>query len=411
MTMCAKSRRFPGRLFGSAAGLVVLSFAVAAWGQQGGGRAFRPREDQLAGVGRILDLDKDVTQGALRIVQPGGGVVECPLKHTDVQAEVTGFIARVKVTQTFRNPTQEKIEAVYVFPLPHEAAVDDMTMVIGDRRIVGLIKRRAEARNIYERALQAGQTTALLEQERPNIFTQSVGNIEPDKDVNIEISYVDTLHYDLGTYEFHFPMVVGPRYNPGKPVSSPLDTPAELVGKVAPVQPNTTDVPDASRISPPVMMPGYRSGHDVSLSIKLDAGVPVQHLKSTNHTASITHDVANRAEVKLSDADSIPNKDFVLRYDVVGEKPEMALLAHTGKYSGDAKGLGEGYFMLMIQPKEDERLKKSPPREVVFLVDVSGSMRGQPIAKAADCMRQMAALFADVPDAVLGERGHGGALA
>ena len=157
----------------------------------------------------------------MRIAQPEGGVIECPLKHTDVQAEVTGFIAHVKVTQTFRNPTQEKIEAVYVFPLPHEAAVDDMTMVIGDRRIVGLIKQRAEARNIYEQALLAGQTTALLEQERPNIFTQSVGNIEPDKDVNIEISYVDTLRYDLGTYEFHFPMVVGPRLQPGQAGQQP----------------------------------------------------------------------------------------------------------------------------------------------------------------------------------------------
>src|SRR5262245_59898866 len=312
MTMCAKSRRFPGRLVGSAAGLLVLGFAVVVWAQpQAGGRAARPGQDQLASVGPNVGIDRDVTQGALRITRPSGGVIECPLKHTNVQAEVTGFIARVKVTQTFRNPTQEKIEAVYVFPLPHEAAVDDMTMVIGDRKIVGLIKRRAEARSIYEQALSAGQTTALLEQERPNIFTQSVGNIEPDKDVNIEISYVDTQRYDLGTYEFHFPMVVGPRYNPGKPISSPPETPAELVGKVAPVQPNTTEVPDASSISPPVMMPGYRSGHDVSLSLKLDAGVPVQNLKSTNHTASITQDAANRAEVKLSDADSMPNKDFV----------------------------------------------------------------------------------------------------
>jgi Ca-activated chloride channel homolog len=392
--MCVNSRRFTGRLLGSAAGLLVLGFAVAVWAQQqAGGRAARPGQDQLASVQMAPGFDKDVTQGALRITRPGGGVIECPLKHTDVQAEVSGFIARVKVTQTFRNPTQEKIEAVYVFPLPHEAAVDDMTMVIGDRKIVGLIKRRAEARNIYEQALASGQTTALLEQERPNIFTQSVGNIEPDKDVNIEISYVDTLRYDLGTYEFHFPMVVGPRYNPGKPIGSSPETPPELVGKVAPVQPDTTDVPDASRISPPVMMPGYRSGHDVSLSVKLDAGVPVQSLKSTNHTAAITHEKANCAEIKLSDADSIPNKDFVLRYDVVGEKPEMALLAHTGKYSGDAKALGDGYFMLMIQPQEDERLKKSPPREVVFLVDVSGSMRGQPIVKAAECMRQMATLL------------------
>jgi len=156
-------------------------------------------------------LEADVTQGALRIVGDDANVVECPLKHTDVQADVSGFIARVTVTQTFYNPTKEKIEAVYVFPLPHEAAVDNMTMEIGERKIVGAIKRRQEARQIYEAALLAGHTTALLEQERPNIFTQSVGNIAPGEEVRIEISYVDVLRYDVGTYEFAFPMVVGPR--------------------------------------------------------------------------------------------------------------------------------------------------------------------------------------------------------
>src|SRR5687767_14959945 len=172
--------------------------------------------------------ERGVTQGALRIVQPDRGVVECPLKHTDVTADVAGFIARVRVTQTFHNPTKEKIEAIYVFPLPHEAAVDEMTMVLGERKIVGLIKRRAEARSIYQAALAAGQTAALLEQERPNIFTQSVGNIEPGQAVKIEIAYVDVLKYDMGSYEFRFPMVVGPRYIPGTPSGGAAATPAEL---------------------------------------------------------------------------------------------------------------------------------------------------------------------------------------
>jgi Ca-activated chloride channel family protein len=330
-----------------------------------------------------------VTQGALRIVQPNGGIVECPLKHTDVAADISGFIARVRVTQTFHNPTKEKIEAVYVFPLPHEAAVDEMTMVVGERKIVGLIKRRAEARSIYEQALRSGQTAALLEQERPNIFTQSVGNIEPGQEVKIEISYVDALRYDMGTYEFHFPMVVGPRYIPGAPTASPEPRAAELQGKVSPPVPDTNRVPDASRISPPVLKPGVRNGHDISLSVKLDAGVPIQNLKSANHEAAITRDGARAAAIKLSPADSVPNKDFVLRYGVVGKKPEMALLAHTGDYSADRRQLGNGYFMLMIQPQEDERLTKSPPREIVFLVDVSGSMSGEPTAKVIDAMQGM----------------------
>lgn len=334
-------------------------------------------------------VEREVTQGALRIVQPGGGVVECPLKHTAVEADVAGFLARVKVTQTFDNPTKEKIEAIYVFPLPHEAAVDDMTMVIGERKIVGLIKRRAEARSIYEQAIQAGQTAALLEQERPNIFTQSVGNIEPGQEIRIEISYVDVLPYDTGTYEFRFPMVVGPRYNPGSPTGSPAPVGPELQGKVAPPATDTTRVPDASRISPPVLKPGYRTSHDVSLSVSLDAGVPIQNLTSTNHQVETDRDGDRKAKIKLSAADTLPNKDFVLRYAVVGKKPEMAMLAHTGNYSADVQKLGNGYFMLMIQPQEDERLTKSPPREIVFLVDVSGSMSGEPTGKCIDLMQGM----------------------
>ena len=357
-------------------------------GKAGGDRKLSAEEKTKA-------LEADVTQGALRVVKDDGTVVECPLRHTDVKADVSGFIARVKVTQTFYNPTDERVEAVYVFPLPHEAAVDDMTMVIGERKIVGIIKRRAEARQIYEQALAAGQTAALLEQERPNIFTQSVGNIDPAQEVNIEISYVDVLNYDMGTYEFHFPMVVGPRFIPGAPISDPQPTPPELQGKVSPPVPNTTRVPDASRISPPVLKPGHRNGHDISLALRLDAGVPIQGLKVANHEAEVVQKGKNRAQVTLSPADSIPNKDFVLRYHVVGKKPEMAVLGHTGDYT-DARRLGHGYFMLMIQPKEDERLTKSPPREIVFLLDVSGSMRGQKTEKVKEAMRDMLKLCRDI---------------
>jgi Ca-activated chloride channel family protein len=345
---------------------------------------------------------KDVTQGALRVVRNDGTVVECPLKHTDVEAEVSGFIARVKVTQVFSNPLQEKIEAVYVFPLPHKAAVDDMTMVIGERRIVGVIKRRAEARAIYEAALAAGATAALLEQERPNIFTQSVGNIKSGEEVRIEISYVDVLEYDMGVYTFHFPMVVGPRYIPGGATSAIPPMPEELKGKVGELDrskvpqgpaapkgtgwaPDTDRVPDASRITPPVLKPGYRNGHDVSLAVFLDAGVPIQDLSSPNHKAKIVRQGPSQASASIEPADSIPNKDFVLKYAVVGSKPEMAVLSHTDP-------AGQGYLLLMVQPKEDERLTKAPPREVVFLVDVSGSMSGGPIAKVIQAMQGLLGL-------------------
>ena len=344
----------------------------------------------------ITSMEQEVTQGALR-VEVEEEIVECPLKHTDVQANIAGFIARVTVIQTFHNPYDEKIEAVYVFPLPHTAAIDDMTMIVGDRRIVGLIKRRAEAQALYQEAIKQGKTASLLEQERPNIFTQSVGNIQPNDEVRIEISYVDVLDYDMGTYEFHFPMVVGPRYIPGTATSKKPELPNVLKGKVgeseapldapsdgaAPsgtgVAPDTDRVPDASRITPPVLKPGYRTAHDISLAVSLDAGVPIQDIQIVNHTAEVDRVEASGATAVLSPADSIPNKDFVLKYAVVGEKPEMAVLAHS-------KGAEQGYFMLMIQPKLDAELAEAPPREIVFLVDVSGSMRGEPTEKVKETM-------------------------
>jgi Ca-activated chloride channel family protein len=342
-------------------------------------------------------VDEGVTQGALRVETEDGKIVECPLKHTDVGARISGFIARVKVVQTFENPFDERIEAVYVFPLPHTAAVDDMTMVIGDRRIVGMIKRRDAARRIYEQALAAGKTASLLEQERPNIFTQSVGNIDPGQEIKIEISYVDVLAYDMGVYEFHFPMVVGPRYIPGSPTSDRPPVAEELEGAVGEIPevpstggdpsgtgwaPDTDRVPDASRITPPVLKPGYRTGHDISLFVTLDAGVPVQGIEVPSHESEIREYGDSRADIRLSPEDSIPNKDFVLEYEVVGEKPQLAVLGHAPRP-------GEGYFMLMMQPKVDEALKEAPPREICFLIDVSGSMGGQPTEKVKAEMAEL----------------------
>lgn len=360
------SHRFAARMVVSMVWCCLMGFWLTA---AGSGSEKATAADQEAAV------EKNATQGALRVVGEDATVIECPLQHTDVQADISGFVARVKVTQTFVNPTGEKIEAVYVFPLPNQAAVDEMTMVVGPRRIVGVIKRRDAARQIYEQALAHGQTAALLEQERPNIFTQSVGNIEPGQTVRIEISYVDVLDYDQGSYEFHFPMVVGPRFNP----------------QASPGQPA---VADAAKINPPLLKPDERTSHDISLTVNLEAGVPIQNLSNANHKIFTLLKGKSGARIRLLQEDSIPNKDFVLRYDVVGDKPEMAMLAHTGDY-GDAPRVGKGYFMLLIQPKEDERFKQSPPREIVFLVDVSGSMSGEPTAKTRAAMEQMLKLCRD----------------
>src|SRR5213078_3393799 len=167
------------------------------------------------GSGSVTSAQTGVTQGALQVVGPNGAAkAVCPLKHTDVKAQISGFLSRVTVTQEFENPFKEKIEAAYTFPLPQNA-VDDMTMLVGDRTVRGKILRREEAEAVYEAAKNNGQTASLLNQERPNIFTQSVANILPGEQIKITISYVETLKYEDGSYEFVFPMVVGPRYVPG----------------------------------------------------------------------------------------------------------------------------------------------------------------------------------------------------
>jgi Ca-activated chloride channel family protein len=308
--------------------------------------------------------------GSLTIVGKDGKIQsDCPLKHTDVRAGISGFLARVTVTQIFSNTATQNVEAVYTFPLPQDAAIDDMTIQIGDRTVRGLIKRREEARAIYEHAKNTGHVAALLDQQRPNIFTQSVANIVPGAQVTVTISYVETLRYAEGSYEFVFPMVVGPRYIPGQAVG-------QQSGGWAP---DTNRVPDASRITPWVAAKGTRAGHDISLEVALDAGVPIQELQSKSHVVDVDRQSASRATVHLRDEAVIPNKDFILRYDVAGAQIADAIL--TSPSPGRSKGAG-GYFTMILQPPA--RLPESDiqPKELVFVLDTSGSMWGFPLEQA-----------------------------
>jgi len=309
------------------------------------------------------------TQGELRIVDPKGQPAGlCPLEHTDVHAEISGFLARVTVKQRFTNPSTEAIEAVYTFPLPDSAAVDRMTMHVGDRTVAGTIKRREEARAIYDAARNAGQVASLLDQERANIFTQSVANIMPGERVDIEISYVETLAYDDGSYSFVFPMVVGPRYIPGAPGGK----------QAGGWSPDTDQVPDASRITPPVAVPGTRAGHDISLEVVLDAGVPIQNISSTLHDVDVQRTGPGSATVSLKDKATIPNRDFILTYDVAGAALSDAVLSHK-----DDRG---GFFTLILQPPARVASEDVAPRELVFVLDTSGSMSGFPLDKAKETM-------------------------
>jgi len=339
--------------------LFVSVFAAAMIGLN----AFR-------GSGSVAAAQNGATPGALQVVDPTGKPkAVCPLKHTDVKAQISGFLSRVTVTQEFENPFQEKIEAVYTFPLPQNAAVDDMTMLVGDRTVRGKILRREEAEAVYEAAKTKGQTASLLNQERPNIFTQSVANILPGEQIKITISYVETLKYEDGSYEFVFPMVVGPRYIPGEPTGASGDGFA----------PDTDRVPDASRITPQPVPDGMRVGHDVSLQVSLDAGVPIDGLTSKTHDVTVDRPDNHRAQVTLKDLATIPNKDFILRYDVAGAKISDAVLTHPTP--------GGGFFTLILQPPERVTVQDVTPKELVFVLDTSGSMYGFPLEKAKETMK------------------------
>jgi Ca-activated chloride channel family protein len=295
--------------------------------------------------------------------------VPVPLKHTDVKARIDGYIATVDVTQQYHNPFSEKIEAVYVFPLPQNAAINEFVMTIGERKIRGIIRERQEAQQIYNEARQQGYVASLLTQERPNIFTQSVANIEPGKEIDIDIKYFHTLEYVDGWYEWTFPMVVGPRFNP------PYST--DGIGAVG------LGARSASGQSTEIqyLRPEQRSGHDISLSVQVNAGVKIEEIKSTNHRVSSESPELGFATVQLDPSDSIPNKDFVLRYRVAGETLKSAVMVQR-----NARGDG-GYFTLMLVPPQSINQLPRQPLEMVFTLDVSGSMSGQPIAQARAAIR------------------------
>ena len=294
--------------------------------------------------------------------------IPLPLKHTDVKGLICGYIATVDVTQKFHNPYDEKIEAVYVFPLPQNAAVNEFVMIIGKRRIRGIIRERKEAEEIYRQARSQGYVASLLTQERPNIFTQKVANIEPGKNIDVNIKYFNTLAYVDGWYEFVFPMVVGPRFNP------PCYT--DGVGAVA----RGKNGISGQKTEVQYLKPGERSGHDIAVTVDVDAGVAIEDVACTSHVISKTFTTPENLSVKLSSLDSIPNKDFVLRYKVAGKKVKSALVTHRDKRGG--------FFSLMLYPPENLSYLKRAPMEMIFVLDCSGSMRGKPIAKAKEAVKR-----------------------
>lgn len=336
-----------------------------------------------------LTSPTDRTSGLYVRSQEGEQLV-FPLKHTEVRAKIAGNLSRVEVSQKFENPFTKPLEAVYIFPLPAEAAVDEMEIKIGDRTIKGSIKKREEAQRIYEKAKQEGRTAGLLEQERDNIFTQSLANIKPGEEIEVVLRYTDSLKFQAGDYEFVFPMVVGPRYIPGTPIAFP----AASGSASAPMRLNAdTDlVPDASRLNAPILPPGMRSGHDIGVTLEIAAGVPIRNVNSPSHQLRIEYfdspQISPESEqknglmvhVQLGNADTIPNKDLIVRYQISGRETQSTVLTQS-----DDRG---GHFAVYLIPAIEYKTDQIVPKDVVFLVDTSGSQSGAPLQQCQELLRQ-----------------------
>lgn len=300
-------------------------------------------------------------------------LIPLSLAQTRVRGCVSGFAARVKVTQVYVNPYDAVIEATYVFPLPERAAVTSMIMHLSDRDVVAEIKEKREAEEIYKQAVEAGHTAALMTQQRPNIFTQKVGNIPAGDKIEVELEYVDVLGYTEGVSAFVFPAVVGPRYIPGAPLPR---TDLESCARCA----DTDRVADASAISPPVLRPDETSAHRIDLELRVEPGLPIAELASPSHDLSVDRQGDDRAVVRIAEGDRAPNKDFILRIDLRGRRPGVSVLAHKN-------GGGNGYLTLSVQPPAFPRAAGIVPKDLFFVVDNSGSMHGKPIEACKELVR------------------------
>lgn len=306
--------------------------------------------------GRILVSRDDLT------------VTDLPLEHTSASIVISGNVQNAVVQQVYSNPFEEPIEAVYVFPLPSNGAVNEMMIYIGDQMIMGHVYESETASELYDEAIDEGRTAGLLVQERPNVFTQSIGNILPGDSVTVEIHYVAPLDEFEDEFEIVFPTVVGPKYIPGSPTSE---------GERGWSYP-TEQVPDADRINPSVYPEGMRSGYDIDIEVNINAGIPIKEIYSVNHEIETIED-GNAITISLAEEDVIPNRDFILRYSLSTPDRESGLLSTNGDTGG--------HLLLVVKPEADLSNDSPTPREYVFVVDCSGSMSGQPIAVAKETMR------------------------
>lgn len=316
--------------------------------------------------------------GAMHVRTATGQVIRhVPRLKTDATIRISGMLARVRVKQRFLNPSPEWVEGVYVFPLPGEAAVDHLRMVVGERVIEGEIQPREQARRTYRQARDAGQRVSLVEQHRPNIFSTSLANIPPGEQILVEIEYQQTLAPRDGLFRLRFPTVIGPRYIPGEPIEERIGGfDAHGWGRA------TDQVPDAARITPPVMDARETRINALSLRVELDTGVQAEQVRSLYHRVDVRDAGENSKTITLADGEVPADRDFVLEWRLAtGASPDGALFQQQfGNHH---------YALLMLTPPKTAALPEasSPPRELVLVVDTSGSMHGASITQARAALK------------------------
>lgn len=294
------------------------------------------------------------------------GAAEFPLQSTKITAEIAGPIAEVHVVQTYVNRGKTAIEATYIFPASTRAAVHGLTMTLGGRRVVAQVKERGEARRTYEQAKADGKTASLLEEHRPNVFQMNLANILPGDVVEVELAYSELLVPTDGTYEFVYPTTVGPRYSN---------------------RPAATAASDERWVANPYLPEGSPAPAAFSLAARVVSGMPLHEVASPSHRVGIDFRSAGEAQVSIAADEPMPaNRDFILRYRLAGGAIETGLLLDTSSQAD-----GDGHFLLMLEAPARPAAALVPPRDFLFVVDVSGSMHGFPLDTAKVLLRELAA--------------------
>ncbi|MBN2359558.1 MAG: TonB family protein [Deltaproteobacteria bacterium] len=291
-----------------------------------------------------------------------GEVDALPLKQTRADVNIAGAIAQVKLTQVYQNSGRRTLEAIYVFPASTRAAVYAMKMTIGERVIEAKIDKRDQARAQYQQAMREGRTASLLEQQRPNVFTMSVGNIRPGDQIETELFYTELLLPEERQYEFVLPTVVGPRYSNGSERSAQGAVGTE----------RWVDNPYTGQGVPP--------SYACDIEVTLRGGLPIRKL-AANHELAVDYRDEREARIRLAEGERAGDRDFVLHYTLAGDQIESGLLLYPGA--------DEQFFLLTMEPPERIAPAAVLPREYVFVVDVSGSMHGFPLETSKQLMREL----------------------